>query len=427
MNLTEDQKLTYLANLFAVSRADGSVSPSESLAIEAAATRIGAKKSALNKAEAAVSTGSFDPAPVGLFSAQIANLEDMLLVALADGLLDHTEKPVIISFAQRIGVSNDQLNRILAGVKAFLKSATETRACLMCSEEVPKAAKFCPKCGVALEQAEKASATAIEYSIPSVGIAIEFPESTASGYLDAVRKAKEAPEYADCLKGKKTWHMAAWPRDRIDEAVKLVADLKGMRNRRVWMDGSESRWDEVFGFAACSQRRDSAFRPIEYCFGVDEKRLNLWGCRNAGLDWNKWSSWFSYGKFRPGKLLAGGHVFEFDKKRIRHELETNLFRFRYCPNLNYSLIWDVLELLPNQVEVTPNGQWAYKEDYEESPGCIRVVEKTTSDGYTYTNEFYSSGVVPKSPAIGLDILRKAVLAARTDASFLTGVLSYNGD
>lgn len=36
MNLSDEEKIAYLANLIAVSRADGSVSPNEMLAIESA-------------------------------------------------------------------------------------------------------------------------------------------------------------------------------------------------------------------------------------------------------------------------------------------------------------------------------------------------------------------------------------------------------
>ena len=221
--------------------------------------------------------------------------------------------------------------------------------------------------------------------------------------------------------------MAAWPRERISEAAKLVEDLKGMRNRKVWVDGKESRWDDVFGFTWCSEQRNTAYRPLEYCFGIDDKRLNLWGCKNARMDWVRWSDWFSYGSFKKGGLLKGGHAFVFDKKRIRHELETNLFRFRFCPHLNFKHVEAVLEQLPDEVEVKPKGDWMYKEDYDETPGSIKIKEKIVEDGFSYTKEFHSSGVVPRTPAIGLQILRRAFGVAGVEAAELKGVLTYTGE
>lgn len=427
MNLSDEEKIAYLANLVAVSRADGAVSPNETNAIEAAQKRIGAKKAALRKADTLAQSDGFSPSVVGSFSSRIANLEDMIAVSLADGALDQAEKPIVLTFAKRVGITNEQLQLILSEVRASLSSDSATRACPTCSAKVPRDAKFCPECGGSLEMSDKAAAVAVEHSIPASGVAIEFAESTASGFVDAVKKAKLAPEHAECVKGKKTWYMAAWPKEQIAEAAKLVEDLKGMRNRKVWVDAKESRWDDVFGFTWCSEQRNSAYRPLEYCFGVDEKRLNIWGCRNARMDWAKWSDWFSYGSFKKGGLLKSGHVFAFDKKRVRHELETNLYKFRFCPHLNFKLIEAVLENLPDEVVVKPKGDWTYKRDYDETHGSIKIKEKTVENGYSYTDEYHASGVEPRSPAIGLAILKKAISSAGMDSAGLKGLLSYRGE
>ena len=386
MNLNSEDRIIYLANLIAVSRVDGSVSPNETHAIETAQKRIGANKTDLRKAEAVAQSDGFTPDAVGSFSTRIANLEDMLFVALADGVLEQAEKPLVLAFARKVGITNEQLQLVLSETKVSLSSSASTRACPSCLAKVPRDAKFCPECGGSLEESDRAAAVAVDYTIPESGVAIEFAESTASGFVDAIRKTKAAPENAECIKGKKAWYMASWPLKQVSEAAALVEDLKGMRNRKVWIDGKEARWDDVFGFTWCSQQRNTAYRPMEYCFGVDEKRLNVWGCKNARMDWTKWSDWFSYGAFKKGAFLKGGYVFVFDKARIRHELEANLFRFRFCPNLNYKLVEAVLTHFPDQVEVKPNGDWLYKQDYEESPGCIKITEKIVEDGYTYTKE-----------------------------------------
>jgi hypothetical protein len=209
--------------------------------------------------------------------------------------------------------------------------------------------------------------------------------------------------------------------------LELVRDLKGMRNRKVWVDGEETRWDDVFGFAWCSDERASAYRPTEYCFGISDQQLNIWGCRNTRMDWSSWSGWFTYGSYKKVGVLKGGHSFVFDKKRIRHELETNLFRFRHCPHIDYSLVDAVLGCLPDEVRVSSDGPWRYRKDYEHMPGCIKVNEITVEDGFKYDNSFYSSGVTPASADVGLSILKAALKQCGRSHSDVKGVLKYRGD
>ncbi len=83
--------------------------------------------------------------------------------------------------------------------------------------------------------------------------------------------------------------------------------------------------------------------------------------------------------------------------------------------------------LPNEVEVQQKGDWTYKEDYDESPSSIKIKEKIVEDGYTYTKEFYSSGVVPRTSAIGLNILKKALHVADVETEGLQWLLSYRGE
>ncbi|MGH8396653.1 MAG: zinc ribbon domain-containing protein [Gammaproteobacteria bacterium] len=425
--MNDEDKIAYLANLLAVARADGRVTPNEMQAITNTQKRIGATKTLLSKAQTVVETTGYMPSPVGLLSTRISNLEDMIVVSLMDGKLDQAEELVILEFARKAGVTKEQFQIIIAQVKTNMAPSHNMRACPSCAASVSEDAKFCPACGSSLTKSDQESAVLITYKIPVKGVAIEFSESSASGFADAVKRAQGAPINATCIRGKKTWYLAAWPREQIGEAAKLVGDIKGMRNRKVWVDGQESHWDDVFGFVWCSEQRNTAYRPVEYCFGIDEKRFNVWGCKQANMDWVIWGNWFSYGQFRKAGVLNKQVIFAFDKKRIRHELEQNLFRFRFCPHLNFRLIDAVLDAIPDEVEVKANGPWKYKEDYEQSPGSIQIIEKVTEDGYSFEKKYYSSGVVPRSPKVGLEILRKALHTSGASESQLTSVLAYRGE
>ena len=424
MGLSDEERIIYLANVVSMARADGSLSPIETDAIEKIQKRLGAKKSELNKASKLAEASDYKILPVGYFADKVQHLEDLIYVSIVDGIVDRKEKPVILTFAKDITLSKEQLNLILKDVKRSLASGTAQSKCPSCGADVPLNAKFCPHCAASVKGADSEKAVSVSYEIPNSGIAIEFAESTAGGFVHAVKVANSAPINATCVKGKKTWYLAAYPSSNIIEATKLVENLKGMQNRKVYVDGKEARWDEVFGFTWCAQARDTAYRPVEYCFGLDEKRVNIWGCKQVRMDWSEWADWFSYGSFKKTGLIKGQVSFAFDKDRIKHELQTNLFRFRYCPYLNFDLIQAVLDALPSEVNPSEKGPWVYKRDYSESPGSIKVKVKLVEDGYTYTDEFFSSGVAPKSPSSGLQILKQALEACGISDMKIKGVLRF---
>jgi endogenous inhibitor of DNA gyrase (YacG/DUF329 family) len=394
MGLSDEERIIYLANVVSMARTDGSLSPRETDAIEKIQKRLGAKKSELNKASKLAEASDYKIQPVGHFADKVQNLEDLIYVSIVDGIVDKREKPVILTFAKDITLSKEQLNSIIKDVKRSLASGTAQLKCPSCGFDVAINARFCPHCGASVKEVDSEKAMSVSYEIPNSGIAIEFAESTAGGFVHAVEVAKSAPINATCVKGKRAWYLAAYPSSNIVEATKLVENLKGMQNRKVYVDG------------------------------LDEKRFNIWGCKQVRMDWSEWADWFSYGSFKKTGLLKGQASFVFDKNRIKHELQTNLFRFRYCPYLNFDLIEAVLDKLPSEVNPSEKGPWVYKKDYSESPGSIKVKVKAVEDGYMYTDEFFSSGVAPKNPYLGLQILKQALKAGGISDMEIKGVLSF---
>lgn len=426
MTLSNEQKVLYLANVIAMARADGQLSPVEEAAIEVVQKSIGARKTELNKAFSQAEKEQFQPTPVGFWSNKIKNLEDIIYVSMIDGVVDNLEKKLLLSFAKQIQISQDQLNLIISDVKNEIATTAVDISCPNCKAKISKSVKFCPECGVETQKAFESETVAVSYEIPLSGIAIEFAESTASSFSHAVQNHQNAPINKTCVKGKKTWYLASWPKNNISLAQELVGNLKGIRNRKVYVDGKESQWDDVFGFSWCFNSRKSAYRPNEYCFGLDEKQLNVWGCKQTRMDWTEWADWFGYGAFKDKGMFNNQVSFVFDKKRIRHELETNLFKYRFCPHLRFKLIEAVIDSLPDEVSPSEKGSWGYKKDYDESPGSILVKVKTKEDGYTYTDEYYSSGVIPNSIDVGLKLLKNAFKTCGYPASITKSILEYKG-
>jgi hypothetical protein len=273
---------------------------------------------------------------------------------------------------------------------------------------------------------EKKTEIQVSFNMPLSGVSIEFSESTSANFSYALKTAKTSNSFQECKKGKKKWFLASWPIGEISCSIKLANDLDGIRNKKVFIDGEEKRWADIFSFIRCYSERKSAYNPTEYCFGLDRKELNIWGCRNSKMIWNSWAAWFSYGKFENSGLLRKKVYFVFDKKRIEHELKTNLFKYKICPNINFELILTVLKIFPERVEISEKSDWKYKEAYENLPGHIKVKETETSAfGDGYIREFYASGVVPKGAYVGLKILREAIELCGAKKIQIEKLLEYN--
>lgn len=392
----------YVANVLAVARSNSVIGDSQRTSVDDICSEIGGKKTDMKAAEKLAESSDFTPKPVGRFSDKIRNIEDMLYVALVDGDLEENEIDAIIPFIKQVGLSQDIVDTMLADGQTRVDARKTTTVCPSCGATAGGDAKFCPECGtsiVASTSAEKL--VQVEFNYPQCGISIEFAESSSANFGAALEIAKNAPDFQICEKSRKQWYLATWPQEEITDVLSLIEALKGLRNRKAYVDGEVVQWDEIFGFSWCFRQRQQAYRPGEYCFGIDDDRLNIWGCRQAHMDWTSWADWLGHGKFKSKD------VFIFDKDRIRHELETNLYRVRFCPCLRTDLVSTVLELLPDQVRVGEGTGWTYKKEYEQGPVSIKIVQKQVQDGFVYKDEFWANGVSPIGISVAAEILKKA--------------------
>ena len=408
------EPVPFLANIALVARADGTLSAAELGQLEAIRKEYGFKKSDFSAAVRLAESGDHALTPVGTFADQVKNLELILRVACADSDLDEAEVKLITDYCRKIGIHQEQLDRLLTEVVASLKQTG--KLCPMCAAENTPDARFCMKCGAGLDS--QGQDVQVKFDIPKNGVAVEFAESTAASFPKALELAKSTPSYQTCQKNKKTWYLAAFPSGTLADVLPLVSELSGIRNRVLYIDGKEQQWDEVFGFIWCASQRATAYRPAEYCFGKDENRLNPWGCKQARMDWTEWAGWFCYGKWEKSGFVGSKVQWRFDKERIRHELATNLHRCRHCPHLNANLPEAVLRHLPDVVVPGTDNNWDFHQIYEEVPGAIKVVQKKRSGGFTYSNEFWADGVRPKGYRVLTDILTKAFRQVGSDSELM---------
>lgn len=414
MNLNEQDQLKYLANVICLAHIDGNLSSKEVSAVEEIRSSLGAKKGTLKAAVRTIEVAAYIPTPVGDFPTRVTNLADMLYIGVVDGALSETETDAVRQFSLAAGVTSEQLEMMLREAITRAERTGSSITCIKCSATIPVTVKFCPNCGNAIETSE-GDTVALTLDVPASGYAIEFCESSATGFAAALDHAKSAPTFSSCVRTRKTWYLAAWPEQALPEVARLAQLLSGIRYRKCYHNGSELPWDELFGFAWCARNRDQAYRPMEYCFGKDENRLNPWGCKQAHLDWTEGAQWFSYGQFKRDGILKSAYVWRFDKARIRHEIMTNLHTFRYCPYLRMPLIEAVLRAIPDEVEVPAKGTWKFSQAHEELPGSIKIVEAEHSGGLEnedyFENEYYADGVRPVGLGLLRDVLHKAFVEA----------------
>ena len=407
MYLGEEDQISYLANIIFAAQADGSESPKATAALEEIRKSIGAKKGTYGAARKRVLSGACSLVKVGDFAAQVSNLADMLYVCAVDQKISDAKKQIISEFSKSAGLTEEQISALSRDVIARISKTQIAITCPACKTTVQADAKFCPNCGASLGGTSSAS----QFEIPTSGYAIEFCEFTSASFSPALKFAQGAVSFSSCLKDKKTWYLATWPTDAFENVIRLVDLLRGIRNKRCYLNGQEVEWKEVFDFVWCASERSKAYRPSEYCFGKADNRVNPWGCIQARMDWTEWADWFSYGRFEKQGLLRNTYVWVFDKARIKHELMTNLHRVRYCPHLRMRLVETVLGLIPERVQITENGSWKYSHGYEEVPGSIKIVEVDKSSGVEFHQEYFADGVRPRGLQMLAEILKKAFAEA----------------
>lgn len=145
--MTEAELVTCLTNVLSIAGTDNNLAAKEEQAIEKIRIQLSATKKHLQKAVARIYKGDYKITHVGRFSDQVRNVEDMLFVAMADGKLGSEEKKEIISFAKSLGLTQKQINRILAETNKVINPKKSETSCPKCKSQMPEATKFCTNCG----------------------------------------------------------------------------------------------------------------------------------------------------------------------------------------------------------------------------------------------------------------------------------------
>lgn len=282
--------------------------------------------------------------------------------------------------------------------------------CPNCHYENESNSKFCQECGTALlksndvktkpKKAEPAPDVILTIEDPPRnGITVEFPYSTAQSFDFAVASARQFPTFKQFGTDKKAIYRVTVQPGETNSLADLLEHLKGWRKRTVYVDGEKVTWESVFSFRWCYEKKKASFKPEYYCFGYEnEWEFNVWGCIQAHLPFISNAQWCNWGKWVNNK-----GDWEFDKERIRHELQKNLYSYRFCPALRPELITDVLNAFPDVVNPAKDKNWEFVESWgDDSVQGLKVI--TTRFGYK--EEVVMKGVAPKGKGAIKDMAKR---------------------
>jgi len=279
--------------------------------------------------------------------------------------------------------------------------------CLKCGHENEQDTNFCQKCGSSLKQEKKQPSVSAESptdemkesKIPSSGITVEFPYSSSQTFDFAVEEAQKHPTFNQFGEAKKVIYRVTFSQEEMEAATRLVEKLKGWRNRVVYVDGSKTTWDSVFSYTWCFDKKKASYKPEFYCYGFENGwQHNIWGCINSQLSFREHDDWFCWGEFIDKK-----GTWRFDKDRIRHELEKNLYPYRFCPAFNEGRVEEVLNAFPLEVNPTRDKNWKFEESWGDDAGPGLVV---TVDRYGYKEKITMKGVCPNGYGALKEIAKK---------------------
>jgi len=284
------------------------------------------------------------------------------------------------------------------------KKLISSGVCGNCGFNNPESAKFCQECGSLLSVSGKGTqpkVTILESEpVPKEGITIEFGYSSSSNFDLAIRAAEVFPSFKVFGEGKKATYRINFDQPNIETTLELVKFIRGWKSSRIYTDGERSTWDSVYSFLWCYENRYSSFKPKLYCYGYENNYdINIWGCIQARMPFTDYTPWAEWGKW-----LDNNGTWQFDKERIRHELQVALFKYRYCPAIQLDLIEDVLNAFPESVNPRKDKNWKFIESWGNDGLTPVIMIKTKSFGFE--DKVKMKGVAPNGVGAIKEIIKR---------------------
>jgi len=382
--MTPLERIHYLANI--LSLASSQIHEWQEATLEIICQEIQADKAELLQAYQ-LQKEHYQPQLVGRYTQQICNLEDMLLFVFSAGHLDEIQKALLLNFAQPLGITQTQFQRFMQEAKQRCQSIQKSRKCPACLNQIPANSKYCSTCGEFQEKrflthSKKEEKPVSNFKIPNKGLALLIDPAHNNSLVLAKSFKLKNITYLE-----KEWWYGHWQFEHIVEILSLINNLS-FELVQIYSDGQLLKWEEIFAFIPCAKQRQQSYCPEEHCFGLNQQNLNIWGCVQAEMNWQKDAAWFCYGHFENKQL------FLWDKKKIRHQLENQLQPYRCCPHFDQKKLPQIIQALPDKIMID-NKTWDYQTTDKEVLGAYRLENSLR----------WAFGVSPLNLTLAVEIIR----------------------
>lgn len=367
------QRPAYLANVLCIAKVTGDIASTESLVLRSIIHGIGGTRDDVATAGTMLADGHYQLQVPGSPAVRLANLQDMVMVALADGDLSPLESKPIEMMAKAMGYAQADMDLVVRRAQNALQRIGRRKGPLT-GEDGPVR--------ISIEEEESAdpeepsSPPPIPSAPPTPPPAEPAPEpepvapETEEGQVPAPEPEPVAVE---------TPSSAPTAQDDIGEPA---ADSSLPAN-----------------VEACMQCRAESEHPETYCFGIPEGPVNPWGCRLSQMPWEPEATWFELGHFRDDV------TFVFDKHAIAERLTAQVVTALSCPHLDTAYTEAAFECLPDRAVVGP--RWQYRPAESDDPDATTITTTHYIHGCALSATLSTSGVDPIGTRDALKIIHKA--------------------
>ncbi len=410
--LSRQDKCHYLANVMAIAQADGVVSLEESQVFQDIAMRLQAGASDMAEARRRMEGEEFQFVLPEDPLARLANFEDMIMMALADGRLHHHESRLLEDLAGALRFSQadvnlakhraqDRLFRLLAtpppapppipGVAGTVASRPPAERRKTARNDQPRSAEKKSPAPVRREEPARRRPRPVDTPAPMIAAPWQTEPRVEPAPPPAPSPMPSTPAAPPPVPAAATPEAPAEP-----PPEPVSAETPASPGPDAAPVPAETPALSVLEL--CMQARAAATDPEAYCFGRHVAEPNLWGCRLAEMPMTAGADWLACGQFRDERTFA------FDRTEIRRLLEKRLEIAAGCPHLHKHHIRRALAAFPERAVAGP--YWTYRPAADPDAG-MAVVTREYIHGCPVTRRLKAVCLDPVGDGAARRILRDA--------------------
>lgn len=388
MMMTRQDRAEYLANVLSVAAVDDTVTREEAAVLRSVVERVGADANDMLAARGLLEGAAAYTLRLPDDKARrLANIEDMVLMALGDGTLTTEESALIERLLAGQGFAQADMDMIVR------RAEKRVREIVQAAESAPPPSPAAPP---------HPASSSRPPPLPAKPDAAPLPRKTIARTVVPPR----AP--APPMRTRGQAPASARPAAPAVPALASAAPLEAPRQPPAPPSAPApaavvAATPPEDPMAACRRRREASPCGRTYCFGAPDGALNPWGCRLLDMDWSARADWLRLGAFRDSD------TFVLDREAMRARLAANMPAVRTCPHFSAAVALAAAGALPSRA--TTAGRWRHHKAETGETGAVPIAVREYRHGCDITSMVMTDGMAPTDGRDALLIMRRAVAAA----------------